>query len=351
MFGIKFIKAMPTEYIMKFKKGRARKQGAGQSFFFYAPTASIVLIPLASQESPFIMNEVTKDFQAVTVQGSVTFRIVDPEKISKVLNYTLTSSLDEYTSEDPDKLPTKIINEIQVIIRSELQSRDLRQALRTSEEFVTGISDKLKSLPVIEQLGIEIINFSVLAIKPNPETSIALEAEAREQLLREADEAIYTRRNAAVEQERAIKENELNTEIAVENKKREIREAKIEADRIAQQKQMKMKEEGLEGDIKLEKRNKDLVELKVKNRKEEADAKEYELTASLKAFKGIDPKVIQSLASVGMDPEQMIAAAFRGLAENSDKIGSLNITPDLLRELMDSKPEPDKKWNASPKTK
>ena len=36
----------------------------------------------------------------------------------------------------------------------------------------------------------------------------------------EADEAIYARRNAAVEQERRIKESELNTEIAVEEKQR-----------------------------------------------------------------------------------------------------------------------------------
>ena len=41
---------------------------------------------------------------------------------------------------------------------------------------------------------------------------------------RRSDEAIYARRNAAVEQERRIKESELNTEIAVEEKKRQIRE-------------------------------------------------------------------------------------------------------------------------------
>ena len=62
----------------------------------------------------------------------------------------------------------------------------------------------------------------MLAVKPKPETAKALEAEAREALLRRADEAIYTRRNAAVEQERMIKENELATEIAVENKKHQI---------------------------------------------------------------------------------------------------------------------------------
>jgi hypothetical protein len=36
----------------------------------------------------------------------------------------------------------------------------------------------------------------------------------------------------------------------------------------------------------------------------------------------------------GMDPARLIAGAFRNLAENADKIGALNITPDLLRQLM-----------------
>ncbi len=44
----------------------------------------------------------------------------------------------------------------------------------------------------------------------------ALQADAREQLLQKADEAVFVRRNAALDLERKIKENELNTEIAVE---------------------------------------------------------------------------------------------------------------------------------------
>ena len=49
----------------------------------------------------------------------------------------------------------------------------------------------------------------------------ALETETREKLQQEADQAIYLRRNFAVEQERKIKESELNTEIAVEEKKKQ----------------------------------------------------------------------------------------------------------------------------------
>jgi hypothetical protein len=68
--------------------------------------------------------------------------------------------------------------------------------------------------------------------------------------------------------------------------------------------------------------------------KAEADAKAYELSAVMKALEGIDPNVIQSLASIGMQPNKLIAIAFQELAEKAGQIGQLNISPDLLQELM-----------------
>ena len=54
----------------------------------------------------------------------------------------------------------------------------------------------------------------------------------------------------------------------------------------------------------------------------------------LKAFAGVDPATVQALATTGMQPDQLIALAFRGLADNATRIGELNISPDLLREVM-----------------
>ncbi len=218
MFGITYVKAQPNTYFMQFKKGAIAKEGAGLSFFFYAPMSSLVAIPMASVDIPFIFKEVAADFQEVTVQGQVAYRVIDPRKLSKLLNFTLATNNQTYASDDPDKLPQRIINQVQVLMRAELQKLTLRETLKQSTPIVNAVRKGLSSCELIDQLGIEILSLSVLAIKPNPETARALEAEIREQLLLEADEAIYTRRNAAVEQERVIKENELNTEIAVENK-------------------------------------------------------------------------------------------------------------------------------------
>jgi hypothetical protein len=337
MFGIRFIKVQPTTYLLQYKRGQIAREGVGMSFFYYAPTTSLVAIPIASTDAPFIFNEVTSDFQEISIQGQATYRITDPNRIAQLLNFTLDGSARNYVSDDPQKLSPRVINVIKVLTRKELQNLTLRQALRASDAIVQEVSQGLSASPEIASLGLTVIGLSILAIKPNPETGRALEAEAREQLLREADEAIYRRRNAAVEQERAIRENELNTEIAVENKKRQIREAQMDAERAVQEKQHQLREAEMASRILLEEKNQQLVALSVENLKSEADARAYGIAAVMKALEGVDAKVLQALASVGMQPEQLLALAFQGLAERAEKIGQLNVSPELLRELLKPK--------------
>lgn len=338
MFGIRFVKAEPNVYFLQYQKGRVVREGEGLSFFYYAPISSLVAIPMASIDVPFIFNEVASDFQEVTVQGQVAYRIAEPKRIAKLMDFTLAANASVYVSEDPGKLPQRVINEVRVLMRGELQKMTLRDALASSEKLVSAVRERLAQSELLAGLGIEILTLSVLAIKPNPETARALEAKIREQILLEADEAIYNRRNAAVEQERAIKENELNTEIAVENKRRQIRETKIEADRAIQEKRQAMEQEGMQGSIALEEKRKGLVELAVQNKRIEADAQAYGLNTAMEAFRSVDPKVLQALASIGMNPAQLIAGAFQNLADNAARIGNLNIAPELLQELIKAAP-------------
>jgi hypothetical protein len=210
----------------------------------------------------------------------------------------------------------------------------LKNAIKSSEALANRILEEIKLNEEINLLGIEILGLSILAILPNKETSRALEARAREEILKNADEAIYERRNASIEQERKVKENEFNTEIAVENKKKQVRETQMDTEKAVQQRQNNLKEEQMNFEITLEEKKKNLIEISVQNAKAEADAKAYELYAVMKSLEGINPSIIQSLASIGMKPNQLIALAFQGLAENADKIGQLNITPDLLQEII-----------------
>lgn len=337
MFGFRFVKFQPTDYVLQYRGGKLVREGTGQAFFYFAPTSTLVRIPVASVDIPFIFREVTGDFQEVTVQGQLIYKVADPQKLSRLMNFSLSVDGDSYASEDPRNLPQRLINYAQVLTRAAVQNMPLRQALASSDFLVQALRQGMSANEAIGSLGIEILGLSILAIKPTPETARALEAEAREKILLESDEAIHARRNAAVEQERTIKENELNTEIAVENKKRQIKETQMEAEKSVQQKKRELKEAEMATRIALEEQNRELVELATNNERQQADARAYGISTTLRAFEATDPKVLQILGSVDMDPGRLLALAFKDLAENTSKIGQLNISPDLLRELMAGK--------------
>jgi hypothetical protein len=54
----------------------------------------------------------------------------------------------------------------------------------------------------------------------------------------------------------------------------------------------------------------------------------------MQALAGVDAKVLQALASMDMNPSQLVALAFRDIADNAEKIGQLNVTPELLTGLL-----------------
>lgn len=343
MLGIRFIKTYPTTYLLQYCNGKLKREGRGLTLFYFAPITSLIAVPMGSVDVPFIFNQTTADFQEVSIQGQLSYRIVDPKQIAQFLNFTLDSRGSagfgaieglNYVSNDPEQLPQRVINIVQVLMQGVVSQLPLRETLKSADNLVKQVLMGLQNAKEISTLGLEILGLSILAVKPTPETARALEADVREQLLKEADLAIYARRNSAVEQERAIKENELNTEIAVENKKRQIREAQMEAERAVQEKQQQIREAEMAGKISLEKRNQELVSLASENLKREAEARAYGLAVSMQALAGADSKILQVLASVGMNPNQLIALAFRDLADSADKIGQLNISPDLLSELL-----------------
>jgi hypothetical protein len=312
---LNFMKVPPTTYVLQYKHGKIKREGAGLSFLYYAPTSTLVTIPIASTDLPFVFQESTADFQAVTIQGQLTYQVADPKRLASLLDFSLNARR-TYNSEDPRKLAERLIHTLQALTRAATQKLALRDALIGSDALVAEVLAQLRQTEAISTLGIEILTLSIVAIRPTPETSRALEAEAREALQRRADEAIYARRNAAVEQERLIKESELNTEIAVEEKKRQIRETQMAAE------------------IAVEEQRSQLIDRRVENERKDADSRAYTLTETLKPLRDLDWKTLMMLGGKGADPKAMVALAFQEMAENAQKIGELNVSPDLLKSLL-----------------
>lgn len=315
---IRYLKTTPTQYVMLFKSGQVKREGAGLSFFYWEPTSTVVIVPLSSADVPFAFQESTADFQTITVQGQLTWRVADAKKLAGLLDYSVTQSA-QWKSDDPRKLEERLVHTTQLLTQSVVGKLSLTQALGSSESLAATVLAGLRASEVVQLLGVEILSVAVLSVRPTPEMARALEAEAREALQRKSDEAIYERRTAAVESERRVKESELQTEVMVEQKRRHIRETKMAAD------------------IAMEKERQALVEQSAENDKKVAEAAAWALTKQLEPLRTMDWKILSAMQAGGGDPANNIAVAFRELAENAARIGELNISPDLLRSLMPGK--------------
>jgi regulator of protease activity HflC (stomatin/prohibitin superfamily) len=321
-------------YAIHYKNGKVKREGKGLSFFYYSPSSSITAIPLGSKDIQFIFNESTKDFQTITIQGQITYKIENPKQLADSLDFTLDKN-QNYKEENFEKLSQRLNNEAQTSTSSFIQGLNLKEAIRSAKKISENILRGLSNSDSTKILGVQVLSVDVLGVKPTPEMAKALETETRESLQKEADQAIYERRNFAVEQERKIKESELNTEIAVEEKKKQINEKQAEIKVKEAENDRKLREMKVSADVSIEEQKTKLIEMQVENDKKIADSKGYELDKTLNPYKDIDWKTLMALNSGNVSALDNIGFAFRELAENSDKIGTLNITPDLLETVIE----------------
>ncbi|MBE5827263.1 MAG: hypothetical protein E7307_11570 [Butyrivibrio sp.] len=377
---MKFKKFDPNDYVMVVKNGKIVRQGLGLSLFYNELTTNIMVAPSTAFDGTFAFDDlVTSDYQRVCVQGVTTYMLTDYEKAVQMLDFSYNRgvAVREKIGATMALLEKRINNIIKAIIIREVSRKDVRTIIRCADEMAKVIVDKLADDESIGKLGVSIVAVNILGINPNAETRKALEAAAREQILKEQDDAIYMRRNAAIEQERVIKENEINTEIKVAEKEREKEEKEQDMLRYIQQCQLDMKKEEQEreqamklnamkselamttekqekelelkrkavakrreidneemlGKIELEQKNKDLTAMEAENAKIKADQEAYAVEGIVRAYNNLNVALVEAFAMTQMDPATIMARGFMSIGENAGKIGNFNITPDLLQTI------------------
>jgi len=287
---------------------------------------------MGSNDIQFIFNEITKDFQQVTIQGQITYAISEPKQLAELLDFTVNTRGD-LRNNDIEKLRQRLINEAKTTTSAFIKSLELKPAIVSLKEVEQTIREGMEKSDVVKMLGINILGIDVLEVSPSADMQRFLETQTREALQQEADLAIYERRNFAVEQELKIKETELNTEITLEGKKKQIVEKKMQTEVLKEENKRKIREMKIGADIAIETQQKELVDIQSANQQKLADTKEYTLRATLAPYKELDWKTIMAIQG-GNDAQTNVSIAFRELAEQAQKIGTLNITPDLLNNLI-----------------
>lgn len=327
---VRHLRAEPNQFMLHYRNGRLARKGPGLSYWFTPLSAAIAQVPIEDNETTLVLRERTKDLQEVAVQLTVVYRFADPEKAAVRSNFTIGLDDGQWVEKPLDRIDAFWSQRVREPVRLALASITLEDAVRAGIGAVrAAVVDSLKGDTEVPAMGVMVVGVAVIGVAPAPELVKAMETPTREAIQQRADQAVFERRAMAVEKERAIKENELSTQIELarrqdeliqrqnSNKVREI-EGKAQAERMrvqSEQEIAKMAAEGYARDIRTRGEG-------------DADARRAMMTveaasesAKAHAYDGVRTEVIWALAA-------------KQLATKLDKIDHVTLTPDTFGPML-----------------
>lgn len=211
---LRHLRAEPSAHILHYQKGQLRRSGRGLSFWYRPLVSGLAEIPLDDREQSFHFTERTLDFQDVTVQGAVTYRVARPEELAKRLDFSIDVDRGVYLKKPFEQLTGIVAQLAQQAAVEYMAHAELRAVL---QDGVQALRDRIDALlrgtGELAGMGIELVSVRVAKVAPTNELEKALQAPTRETIQQAADEAAFRRRAEAVDKERAIAENELQNKI------------------------------------------------------------------------------------------------------------------------------------------
>lgn len=324
------LRGEPNQFILHYRKGRIVAEGAGLAYWFNPLSAAIAQVPAEDIETTFVFSERTRDFQEVNVQCSLIYRCVEPRKLAGRVNFTIAVERGLWTEQPLERLTSLFSQKSQPPVRAYLSRVGLEEALREGAQLLSqAIAAALAADPEIQAMGLTCVNIQIDKISPHPDLEKALQTPTRESIQQKADEAAFQRRALAVEKERAIKENELATEIEL---------ARRQEDLIRQQGANKLRSIELEAAAERKK-----VEAEAERRTigaaseaEETKVKAEGQASARRLLAEVDNEAERGrIAAWAEVPGRVhFGLALQELAKNLPAIEHLNLTPDLVGESL-----------------
>lgn len=316
---VRHLRANPTAHVRHLRKGRLAHDGAGQAFWFLPSTAALSEIPIDDREQPLLFHARTRDFQDVTVQATITYRVVDPATAAARIDFGVDPDLGTWRATPLEQLGGLLTELAQQHALDLLAQMTLPAALAGGMAAVRErIALGLAADPRITDTGLGIVDVRVVALRAEPDIERGLQTPMRERVQQDADKATFERRALAVERERAIGENELQNQIELARREEQLVEQK------GQNERRRATEQAAAGRIHAEAKSASqrlLAEAQADATRVVGLAEAEVEGARLAAYQELDAALLLGLA-------------VKELAANLPSIGTLNLTPDILTPLL-----------------
>ena len=220
---VRHLRTGPTQHVVHLRAGRRVRSGTGLSFWYRPLSAALSEVPVDDRELPLVFHARTADFQHVTVQATVAFRVVDPDVASARIDFSIDPERGTWRRTPLDQMAQVLTDLAQRHALDLIAGLPLERALA---EGLVAVRDRiaagLAAEERLQETGIGVVAVNVVAVRPEAEVERALQTPARELVQAEADRAMFERRALAVERERAISENELQSQIELATREEQL---------------------------------------------------------------------------------------------------------------------------------
>ncbi len=367
---LKHLRSESNMHIRRFRKGRLVKSGKGLAFWFIPMGTSIAEVPTDDRELQFIFQGRSRDFQEATIQGELIYRVTDPDCLADRIDFSIDLNSGLHRNAPLEQLASLFTNTVQKHATRYIASKDIRQLIVDGpENILNAIEQGFAAENVFAEMGLEIVSLGINEISPVAELEKALQIPTRESIQQNADEATFQRRALAVEKERAIAENELQSQIELATREENLISQQGKNERRRVEEEATAEETSVKARIERERIQSEAIALQAKLEAEseserqriisQSDSEAQRLAADTSAqnrrtLGAAEAETIRlegnaeaekveaiGLAEAAGEKERMsvyetlpanvvFALALQEFAGKLDKIEHLNITPDVL---------------------
>jgi hypothetical protein len=313
------LRATPTNHVIHSRRGRVVHNGPGIAFYFRALNAAISEVPVAEAELSMLFGARTRDFQEVSVQATVTYRFADPVIAASRIDFAIDPYGGRWIGKPLEQVGGRITELAQQYAVEYISTTALIDVLGAGIPKVRAVTAQgLAGDERLAETSVVVVAVRIVSIRAQADVERALETPVRERVQQDADAASYERRAQAVERERTIAENELQSKIELATREQQLvqqeganaqRRATEEAASALIASRAGVERIGIESVATAESTR----VLGAANAEAEA--------ARLAAYAGVDPAVLTALA-------------LQEFAKHLPSIGTVNLTPDVLTQAL-----------------
>jgi regulator of protease activity HflC (stomatin/prohibitin superfamily) len=305
---VRHLRSDASVHVTHFRRGRVAHSGRGLAFWFVPQRASIAELPVDDRNMVLFFKGRSRDFQAITVQGTMTWRVANASLLGNRVDFSIDLATGKHTGKPVEQIEALLTGMAQQLATQYFMEANVHDLLEAGiEPLRQRLESNLAGLERLTAMGIEVVAIRLSSIAPTTELERALQTPTFEALQQKADQAVFERRALAVEKERAIAENELQnkTELARRATQLITQEAANARSRAEGERNAKQVEaDGEAGRLRV-----------VEEARNELEH------ARIAIYQDIPVHVLLGLAA-------------RELASKLNRIDHLNVTPDLLATLM-----------------